>query len=396
MIDYTLISSDEELKDICNKLKTKTQIAMDLEADSMHHFQEKVCLIQISDGSENILIDPLSITDFSPLKLFCEDPAITKVFHGADFDIRSLDRDFNIHIHTLFDTEIACRFLGIQRRSLAALMRKHFNLCLDKRFQKTDWSKRPLTEEMIAYSINDVVHLLELGKILEKKLADCGRLDWAQEEFRLQTLVKHDPDHQHPLFLKFKGAGKMSRKNLAVLEELLHVRMDIARQKDLPLFKIMGADVITRLASTCPTTLQALKKSKALSPKQTGMYGTQCLKAIQRGLATPSEALPQYPRKRAPEVSPEIPARVRALKEMREEMSKKNRHGTGFSHQQCHDHLHCHHRSHLFVGAYGRGRGPAMAGGDIGPGYHQYFKPLRLNRHGRTGIGAPGSAHNKA
>ncbi len=330
MIDYTLISSDEELVNICNKLKTKKQIAMDLEADSMHHFKEKVCLIQIADDTENILIDPLCLTDFSPLKQFCEDPGITKVFHGADFDIRSLERDFNVRIHTLFDTEIACRFLGIQRRSLAALLKKHFNLCLDKRFQKTDWSKRPLSEEMIAYSINDVAHLLALSQILKKKLEDCGRMAWAQEEFYLQTLVKHDNNHTDPLFMKFKGAGKMSRRGLAVLEQLLLARMDIARQKDLPLFKIIGADAIARMATVRPATLLELKQSKALSPKQIGMYGDKCIEAILKGLSLPSEALPAYPRKKAPEVIPEISGRVRALKEMREDMSKKTGMEPGF------------------------------------------------------------------
>ena len=330
MIEYTLISSDEELASICNKLKTKKHIAMDLEADSMHHFKEKVCLIQIADDTENILIDPLLLTDFSPMKLFCEDPGITKVFHGADFDIRSLERDFNIRIHNLFDTEIACRFLGIQRRSLAALLKKHFNLCLDKRFQKTDWSKRPLSEEMIAYSINDVAHLLELAQILRKKLDDCGRLAWAEEEFHLQTLVKHDNNHADPLFMKFKGAGRMSRRSLAVLEQLLQVRMDIASQKDLPLFKIMGAEPVSRMATLRPATLGELKQSKTLSPKQISMYGDKCLKAIQGGLSVPSDELPVYPRKKAPEVIPEISGRIRALKQMREEMSKKTGMEPGF------------------------------------------------------------------
>ncbi|SMC76689.1 ribonuclease D [Desulfocicer vacuolatum DSM 3385] len=330
MIDYTMISSDEELVKICNKLKTKNQIAMDLEADSMHHFKEKVCLIQIADDTQNILIDPLSITDFSPLKLFCENPDITKVFHGADFDIRTLERDCNIRIHNLFDTEIACRFLGIQRRSLAALLKKHFNLCLDKRFQKTDWSKRPLSDEMIAYSLNDVLNLIELSRILKKKLEDCGRLAWAREEFQLQTLVKHDNNSSAPLFMKFKGAGKMSRRGLAVLEHLLHVRMDIARQKNLPLFKIMGAESISHMATRRPVTFAELKKSKALSPKQMGMYGEKCLKAILDGLAVPTEELPVYPRKKAPDVAPEIPGRIRALKEMREDMSKRTGMEPGF------------------------------------------------------------------
>ncbi|MBF0204745.1 MAG: ribonuclease D, partial [Desulfamplus sp.] len=240
MIEYTMISSTEELKHQCGYLEKHKHIAMDLEADSMHHFKEKVCLVQVADPDRHYLIDPLSITDLSPIKPVCENPAITKVFHGADFDIRSLERDFDIKINNLFDTEIACRFLGIQKRSLAALLKKHFNLCLDKRFQRTDWSQRPLSSEMIAYSVNDVAYLLDLAEILKKKLTDSGRLAWAIEEFELQTQVRHDKHDEEPLFIKFKGAGKMSRETLVILEPLLQMRVAIAEQKNLPLFKIIS------------------------------------------------------------------------------------------------------------------------------------------------------------
>lgn len=330
MIEYTLISSNEELKQQCRHLETHQQIAMDLEADSMHHFKERVCLVQVADPDSHYLIDPLAITDFSPLKPLCENPKITKVFHGADFDIRSLDRDFNIRIRNLFDTEIACRLLGIQKRSLAALLKKHFNLCLDKRFQRTDWSQRPLSDEMIAYSINDVANLLELAEILKKKLIDSGRLSWAMEEFELQTQVRYDRNDETPLFMKFKGAGKMGRESLAVLEPLLQLRATIAEQKNLPLFKVMGAESIAKLTARKPQTMQELKQSNALSPKQIAMYGERCLKAIAHGRSTSRDKMPLYPRKKAPDGQPAIPERINALKNLRESLSHKTGIEPGF------------------------------------------------------------------
>ncbi|SLM30446.1 Rnd [Desulfamplus magnetovallimortis] len=330
MIEHTLINSDEDLKQQCEYIETHSRIAMDIEADSMHHFKEQVCLIQMADPEKNYLIDPLTIQDFSALKPLCENPAITKVFHGADFDIRSLDRDFNIRINNLFDTEIACRFLGIQRRSLAALLKKHFNLCLDKRFQRTDWSRRPLSDEMIAYSINDVAHLLELADILKKKLADSGRLSWAVEEFELQSEVRYDKTEDMPLFLKFKGAGKMGRENLAVLESLLQMRAAIAEKKNLPLFKIMGTETISQLTLKHPKTMQQLKDSRILSPKQINMYGELCVEAIVKGMAVPQNQLPSYPRKKSPEIKPEIPERIKALKHLRNEASQRTGIEPGF------------------------------------------------------------------
>ncbi len=306
----------------CNSLKKQNKIAMDLEADSMHHFKEKICLVQIADVNGSFLVDPLSINDLTPLKYVLEDDNIVKIFHGSDFDIRSLDRDFNIRINHLFDTEIACRFLGIQKRSLAALLKKYFKLNVDKSFQKTDWSRRPLSPNMIAYGITDVAYLIELYEILKKRLENTGRLAWAEEEFELQTRVRYENKGEDPLFLKFKGAGRMNRKNLAVLENLLIVRKEIATQKDRPLFKVISAESINKMAEEMPESMGQLQRTRALSPRQIKMYGEDCLRAIIKGLETDEKDLPFYPRKKAPELDPKIPDKIKALKQMRISASK--------------------------------------------------------------------------
>lgn len=325
MIEYTLISNEADFTARCDLLKTEKKLAFDLEADSMHHFKEKVCLIQVADPKDSFIVDPLAFDDLSALKPVFEDPAITKVFHGADFDIRSLDRDFDIHVNNLFDTEIACRFLGIQKRSLAALLEKYFDLNVDKRFQKTDWSIRPMSKEMISYSVTDVAYLLELSEILKKRLIDAGRLAWAEEEFEFQTMVRHDNNGHEPLFLKFKGTGKMGRRTLAVLENLLQFRKGIALEKDRPLFKIISSESISKMAATQPESLNQLKQTRALSPRQLEMYGAQCVEAIVRGIKTPEKELPLYPRQTMPRMTPEVPERIRSLKEMR--ISSSNRTG---------------------------------------------------------------------
>ena len=330
MIEYTLISSNEDLKNQCKYLETQEQIAIDLEADSMHHFKERVCLIQVADPKRHYLIDPLTISDFSPLKPICGNPATTKIFHGADFDIRSLDRDFGIKINNLFDSEIACRFLGIQKRSLAALLKKHFNLNLDKRFQKTDWSQRPLSKQMIEYSINDVAYLIELAQILKKKLIDAGRLEWAEEEFKLQTEVRYDAHEDMPLFMKFKGAGKMGRESLAILESLLQMRVQIAKERNLPLFKIISAESITAMTLRKPQTMNELKQSNALSPKQITMYGDRCIKAILKGISISKDKMPSYPKKQLPESQLKAPEKISALKNLREVVSQKTGIEPGF------------------------------------------------------------------
>ncbi len=320
-MDYQFITSDEALKSICHDLDQEKIIAVDLEADSMHSFTEKICLIQIAGAKQAYLVDPFLVSDFSPFSRILEDPNIIKVLHGSDFDVRSLDRELSVEIRNLFDTEIACRFLNVKERGLGALLKAHFNVHVDKRFQKVDWSRRPLKEDMIAYSVGDVANLVELHDILKDQLNKIGRFAWAQEEFEAQTLVKYESNHQLPLFKRFKGAGKLDNRTLAILEGLLQVRLEMAGKKDLPLFKIISNQSIMGLAIERPRGVKTMTDLRLLSPKQAGMYGTLCQEAIKTALALPHGELPSYPKIRMPRKNPRVLERINQLKKMRERCS---------------------------------------------------------------------------
>jgi ribonuclease D len=147
-----IITKAERLSEVAAILSKQTELAVDLEMDSLHHYQEKVCLIQVSTRDESWLIDPLALKDLSPLAAPLGDPKILIVMHGADYDIRSLHRDFGIEVKNLFDTMLASRFLGITEFGLAALLKARFGIELNKKYQKADWSKRPLSPEMSAYA----------------------------------------------------------------------------------------------------------------------------------------------------------------------------------------------------------------------------------------------------
>ncbi len=187
--DYQLIDSSAGLTKMVERLETEKTIAVDLEADSLYHFTERVCLIQIASEQTCFIIDPLAVDGLSPLKLLFYNGDIQKILHGADYDIRSLYRDFHIKITNLFDTQIACRFLGLNETGLDAVLAKRFNIRLDKKYQKKDWSQRPLSDEMLAYAANDVLFLVQLGKTLEKELEEKGRLSWVHEENRTQYIL---------------------------------------------------------------------------------------------------------------------------------------------------------------------------------------------------------------
>jgi len=223
-----IITTRSALCELVGRMSGEPLIAVDVEADSLHHYQEKVCLIQISMPKESVIIDPLLLPDLSPLSKVMDNRSIRKLFHGADYDIRSLHRDFGIAVHNLFDTMIACQFLGEKEVGLAAVLYKRFGVELDKRYQKADWSLRPLSNEMIEYAVRDTSLLIDLYSMLKKELTDRKRLAWVEEESELLAGVRSNPRDQEPLFIRFKGAPRMDRRCLAVLEELLRFRDNAA------------------------------------------------------------------------------------------------------------------------------------------------------------------------
>jgi ribonuclease D len=322
-LDYRMIDTESELKAFAEVLEKEKVVAIDVEADSMYHFKEKVCLIQISTTEDNVIIDPLQIEDLSPLRPFFMRQDIQKIFHGADYDVRSLHRDFNIEINNLFDTQIACRFLGIRETGLEAVLQKQFNIILNKKYQKKDWSQRPLPADMIEYAARDSLYLLPLAERLEDKLKKKGRLSWVYEECEDLSKVRAAASDGEPLYLKFKGAGRLHPRSLAVLESLLQIRKQLAEKKDKPLFKVFGNDELIKIAKAKPLTVRQLEKIRALSKKQFSMYGTMVAEAVENAMQIPKPELPVYPRKKGPVLSPKVPERVKALKRWREVKAKK-------------------------------------------------------------------------
>ncbi len=320
-MNYQFISTTAELDKACSHFLEEKIIGVDLEADSMHCFKEKICLIQMCCAGQSFLIDPFEMKEIDPFLKVLENPDIIKIFHGSDFDIRSLDRDYGIQVNNLFDTEIACRFLGVKERGLAALLKKHFDVIADKRFQKEDWSQRPLRPEMIAYSVMDVVYLEELYQILSNNLDKINRLSWAEEECEIQTKVRYENNNVPPLFRKFKGAGKMDNRSLAVLENLLQVRLDIAKEKDRPMFKVLSNQSLQKMAEHKPTTVAQMIDKRVLSKKQADMYGKKCAAAVSEAIALAHKDLPSYPKTRRPKKDVRVQKRITRLKKMREKLS---------------------------------------------------------------------------
>lgn len=322
-ITYKMINTRNELEDFVRTIENEKAVGVDLEADSMYHFKEKVCLIQMAAQNINVVIDPLAVKDLSPLKPIFERGDICKIFHGADYDVRSLYRDFGITIQNLFDTELASRFLGFPETGLEAVLKKKFAVKLDKKFQRKDWSRRPLPPDMIAYAAEDARYLLPLAQGLKAELEEKNRLGWVYEECEYLSRVRPITANDQPLYMNFKGAGKLDTRSLAVLEALLGFRREVARRKDKPLFRIFGNRSLVELAGKKPLDLKQLEKTAVLSAKQISMYGREILTAIQGAMNLPTEALPVYPRIKGPKVPLTVAGRVKALRYWRDKQVQK-------------------------------------------------------------------------
>ncbi|OEU62810.1 MAG: 3'-5' exonuclease, partial [Desulfuromonadales bacterium C00003094] len=254
-----ILVDSSALAEFAAQLHREPVFAVDLEADSLHSYQDKVCLLQFSTATATVLVDPLAIGDLSSLKAVLADEAVRKVFHAADYDIRCLYRDFGIEINGLFDTMTACQFLGEDKVGLADILNKYFGVKLDKRYQRADWSKRPLEEGMVHYAAEDTRHLLQLTEQLEAQLVAKGRLAWAKEEFALLEQVRHNSTGG-PLFLRFKKANLLERRQLAVLEELLQWRNGEAQRRNCPPFKVLNNAPLLEVARAMPANMSALSR----------------------------------------------------------------------------------------------------------------------------------------
>lgn len=318
-----ILTTAAQLTALAAELAKETVIAVDLEADALHNYREKVCLLQVSTSQRTVLIDPLAVTDLSPLQPVLANPAIRKIFHAADFDLRCLKRDFNLEVRGLFDTMISAQLLGEERIGLADLLRKYFAVELDKRYQRADWSLRPLPAEMVRYAAEDTRHLYRLTSLFEQRLDDLGRRSWAEEEFALMEKVRF-AENDGPICLRLKGAGTLSRRQLGVAEALLQWREGEGERLNRPVYKVIGNKTLLELAERMPQATDELQGIEGLTPRLIERYAKALLTAVQAGLAIAEGQLPQFPRVLRRAKDPEREERFKQLKVWRQAQAAKH------------------------------------------------------------------------
>lgn len=313
------VAQPEALAELIAAVRRAPRIAVDTEAASFHRYRDRIYLIQISTADRTALIDPLAVTDLSPVGAVLADPAIEKTFHDADYDLRVLDRDYAFRAVRLFDTRIAAQLVGEPAIGLAALLEKYASVKLAKEHQKADWSQRPLPPPMLAYAAEDTRHLLALRDALERRLRELGRFEWASEEFtRLEGLrwtgvAEGDTDG----YLRVKGAKGLPARALAVFRELHRWRETVAQRDDKAPFRVIGNDSLLAISKAMPGAAEDLAKLKDVPASLARRHGPALLEGVARGRALPESELPRLERSARTPKDPAFDGRVERLKAVR-------------------------------------------------------------------------------
>ena len=279
-----LIASQSELNKFLEYISDVKQLAVDSESNSYFAYRPRVCLIQISRNHEDFILDPLALEDISPLGRIFADPSIEKVLHAAENDLIGFKKDFRFQMQNVFDTSVACRLLGRSKLGLARILAEEFGVKLDKKYQRCNWEKRPLSSEQLYYAQLDTHFLIDLrnrlhGELLKKNLWSQAQKEYLRlEKIRLNPPREWDPDG----YLRLKGAQKLSEPSLRVLKELSAYRERLARSVNKAPFRVMNNEFMVRVARAMPGNLASLLQVRGLPSRFKGKGAARLWRVIKR------------------------------------------------------------------------------------------------------------------
>lgn len=311
-----MIATLSQLEELLPRIASLDQVAIDTEADSLHCYREKLCLLQLSLPDSDHVVDPLAGFDLATLARALAGKTI--VLHGADFDLRLLRRSFDFKAYRVFDTVIAARLLGIREFSLAALVQRYFGVELSKGSQKANWAQRPLPQRMIEYAINDTHYLLSMAAKLEAELKEAGRFEWFEQSCQRaleQSLVDRTRDADE--VWRINGSGKLRGQAAAVLRELWKWRDAEAEAADRPPFHILQNQALINAAERF--TAGENPDFRHFSARRRQGF----VEAAARGLQSSEADWPVFHRRLGTRPTPEMVRRTEALRQRRDEITSK-------------------------------------------------------------------------
>jgi ribonuclease D len=262
---YEYINSDLELEKLCHILENKEEIAVDIECENgLHHYGTFISIIQISTIEKNYIIDMLNINNVEPLKEVFENALIKKIFHDVNFDLSILYTQYKINVNNVYDTQMAVKILGDTEIGLGAVLKNYMGIEVEKKFQTADWTKRPLSKELLDYAVNDTAHMIKLKKILNEKLEKLERKKWVEEMFREIDFKVFE--HKKPNPLEMRGAKQLEDYEKGILRRIYFLREELAKKVNKPVFYIMRNKRLIEIAKNPPKNVTEWKEMRGVHP----------------------------------------------------------------------------------------------------------------------------------
>lgn len=318
------MNSQSDFNALCSSIAAHSYISIDTESNSLYSYRERMCLLQISSDNINAVVDTLKV-NLKPILPIFANPKVEKIFHSADSDIRVIKNTANCVFVNIFDVMIAAKYLGLTHCGLDSLVNHYLGIVLDKKYQKADWGKRPLTKPMLDYAAGDTKYLKQLRDIMGEELRTQGKLNEATEHFsHIAEVEPHGhPDFDKEGFYNIRGAGRLNGQGLAVLRELYIAREKAAIRFDTPPFKVVSEDYMFRLSSAPMEALENLKSFRGSSHYVLEKHGEWILKAIRRGLECRKQPVQKKPAEKPGRKMDAVRMRFLAMKKWRKEVAER-------------------------------------------------------------------------
>jgi ribonuclease D len=310
-MSFVHVRDGSQAESLKRDLRRARRFALDCEAAGFHRYSDRLCLLQITTEADTYVLDPLAFDAAALLRPSLQDPSVQVVMHGADYDLRLLDRDLGIRVRGLFDTQVAAVLLGEPALGLQALLQTKLGVSLSKKHQKADWAERPLSDDMLEYAADDTRHLSRLADTLASDLERAGRTSWVEEECRAleESAQARSPDEEpEDPVIRVKGARDLNPRQVTALREALDWRDELARSRDKAPFRIVGDPSLVEAVLKRPRDARDLGSIKGFPDRLARSDGAELVRRFDRVAEMPEAELVPYPRARrgsarpAPEV----------------------------------------------------------------------------------------------
>lgn len=279
-VKYDYIDTVEKLKGAKKEWYSEEILGVDLECENnLHHYGVFISLVQISSRKKNWIVDVLKIKDPKELVQMLHSNKIVKIFHDIDFDFRILYDQLKCTPKNFYDTLVASKFLGKTEFGLFSLLKDYFGIVKQQKYQMADWTKRPLSDDMISYAVNDTMHLIRLKNKLDSELKKEKMYEWMIEEMKALERMEHKLKKQK--FFDLKGLMHLSDKERAILKRMYDFRDRLARKVNRPTHFIISTKRLFSLAKD-NLNLKIIKDLKGVHPALRREY-KKFYEAIQKG-----------------------------------------------------------------------------------------------------------------